>query len=530
MKRLMLCGLIIVLICGFAACVRNNDYIDRFNIEAGKAAFIEASESIVPNSAIKIEVPEGVEPCSPELEAGALIVSVDSDEVDENFEPIPAYGIATLSGALLVECIYTKIARSGNFFMAELTKSGSVSNEDISYDFYYKDGTRLFGTENVISGFAAISEDYFALYTAQSSEVFYKDGSPLFGTNKQLSSAYCYSVCGDYLFAHEPANAIYFIFQIFQDSLTLIKSYVSGEARLYSVGYLGAGNFLVSTTEITDGGDYDYWNYIESNRYNYSQTNKIYNPRSGEKSLNGELIIAGIINKYTPSIVYSERKGYNLKDGYSAVLAIKTDTNKKYAGSECYVVNADALAVLKMPEGLTPFMLTYKDGLGFAGSAVAGYSAALFDYSAGAVWVRGETEYYAQSYGYGRYVLAKSVSGALRYGMLDSDGNTVVDFDLEFLSAFSGDYAIAKADGSYYRMNKSGERIAVIEDIRADNIQLAFSCYVYIESGKLGLKNFAGEVLVAAEYDETDYLGMASGQIFAIFVKDGIKDVYLIGG
>ncbi len=525
MKRLMLCVLIICVVCGFAACEKIHLPLDRFNVEAGRAAFIQAEEGLLPTLAVKIEVPEETMPYSPHLDTGVLIVSADSDEVDEDFNPIPAYGIADLSGNLLAECIYDRVAVSGNFLMAELEGSAGTG-ESLSYDFYYKDGTKLFNTENVINGFAAISEDYFVLYTEEASEVFYKDGNAIFGTNRQLSSEYCYSVCGEYLFAHEPESAIFFIFRIFQGSPILVNSFVSGSTKLYSVGYLGNGNFIVAATDVEDGSDYDYWTYIDSSRYNYSQTVKIYNPNSGEKAFETDVIIAGVINKYTPSIIYTERKNYNLEEGYSALLTIKVNGEKQSTGSECYVVNGEGLTVLRMPEGLTPFMLTYKYDSGFAGNALSGYAAALFDLSGAALWTKNDVEYYAQSYGYGRYVLAKTVSGVLCYGMLDGNGNTIIDFNLDFLSGFSGEYAIAELDGSYYRVNRSGELSAVIDDIREDNLQLSFNCYVYTESGKIGLKNFCGDILVAADYDDVEYLGVTGGQIFAIFIKDGIKEAY----
>lgn len=527
MKKLFIGALMLIIVCCFASCKTPVEHIERFTLEAGRAAYIESEERAVPNTALKLNVPEGTEPYLVNIDAGVIIVSADSDEVDEEFNPIPAYGIADLNGILVADCVYDRIAVSGNFLMAEIDNGVELS--DISYDFYYKDGTKLFNTENVINGFTAISDDYFVLYTEESSEVFYKDGSALFGTNRQLSSSYCYSVCGEYLFAQEPENAIYFIYRIFEASPMLVKSYVSNSSRIYISGYIGNGEFLVAETVIADNNDYDYWSYVGSLRYYYSQTVKIIRPDSDETVIDSDVIITGVINKHSPAIDYSVRKAYNLKEGYSAVTTIKTDNEKQNVGIECYVINNDAVTVLKMPEGLTPFMMTYKNNLGFAGNALNGYAAALFDYAGNAVWIKQDAEYYAQSYAYQRYIAAKSDGEALRYGMFDTNGNTIIDFNLDFLSGFSGDYALAKNEGSYYRVNKNGELIEAIGDIRDDNLQLTFNCYVYIDENKLGLKNFAGETLIAAEYDDLDYIGGSGGNTIVIFIKNNIKEAYRIG-
>lgn len=523
MKKTAVFLILLLTIAFLCACIKPNLSPERFNIEAGNSAYIQENETLMPISATKLTVPDNTLPNKPYTDIGIIIVSAESDMLDENLEPLVLYGIADVFGNAYTECIYQDIIVSGNFIMAKFD-----DETNISYDFYYKDGTKLFNTENVISGFAAIDEEYFVLYTEENSEVFNKYGSALFGVSRQLGSDYNYSICDSYLFAQEPDEAKFFIYRIIGDTLMLLKSYLSTSNKIYSVGYIGEGDFLVISTNTAEDNSYSYKDIIEDETYYYNQITKIYNENSGEKIFTSEELLIGIVNNYTPTVDYSARKNLNLREGYSMAYTIVTDTNKLYTGQECYIINSDVLTVVKMPEGMTPFMFKYYDGYGFAGNAVSGYRAALFDLSGKTIWTKEDTEYYAQNYNNERYVLAKSIEGVLAYGLLDSRGNTLIDFNLDYLAPFAGEFSVAETDGHYYKVNKNGELISEITDIRKDNTQFTFNYYIYQNGDKIGVKNYNGDILIEAIYESVEFQGYINGKNYIILNAGDSLDAYLI--
>ncbi len=516
MKKLVSALLCLIIALLLAACVKTSyEEVERFTIAAGRGAYIQARDTVMPSASVKLSVPEGTLPVMPYEDAGIIIVSADTDMVDDNFDTIKAFGAADLAGNLLVECVYSEISVSGNFLMA-IHDDG----EEISYDFYYKDGAKLFATGNVINNFAAIDEDYFAVYTEYNSEVFYKSGAALFGQARQLTSAYHYSLCGEFLLAHEPEQAHYFIYRIVENSILLQKSYMSTVNILYNIGYIGQGDFLISAMQTATAQQHMYSDMIDDSTHYLNQSLKVYNPVSGEKAISSEIIIIGIVNRYTPTILYTERKRLNLKEGYSAAYALKLNSEKARIGQEAYVINRNGTAVVRLHGGLSPFTITYKNDYGFAGNAVSGYSAALFDLSGAALFMKSDSEYYAQSYNNGRYTLAKMTSSGLLYGLLDSNGEAIIDFELQFLATFVSNYSVAKKDDVYFRINANGDLLAVIEDIYGDNTQFVFNCYTYLEDSKIGVKNYAGEVLIQAAYDSVVFRGYVGDKVY-ILLADG---------
>ncbi|NCA66662.1 MAG: hypothetical protein EOM87_01210 [Clostridia bacterium] len=501
------------------------DTTERFTIAAGRAAFVEASNAVMFTTATKLIAPENAYIAVPYEDIGIMVIKAESGEEDEDNNPVMLFGIADIEGAILVACDYISISVSGNFCMATRDEG-----ENYSYDFYYKDGNLLFSTENVIDNFAAIDDEYFVLYTTNNSEVFNNKGKAMFGLARQLTSAYSYSVCGNYLFAQEPTKALYFIYEIVDESILLSKSYISTANSIYSIGYIGNGDFLVSATSIGTASSYDYSDTIDNTKHYFMQTVKIYNAvTNSEKIIMLEKLLIGIVNKYTPTIPFHSRKTLNLKEGYSAVCVLDINDNKERIGQRYYVMNKDCVLTVKMVEGMTPFMFTYKNELGFAGIAVSNYSAALFSLSGDVIWRKDDAEYYAQSFNSNLYVLAKTVGDGLRYGLLDESGNTLIDFNLQFLATFVDGKSVAKYNGAYYRVDYSGALGETIEDIRDGNTQFAFNCYIFEDNGKLGVKNYAGNILIPADYDNIEYQGYVGEKTYIILKSLDTVDAYRLG-
>ena len=100
----------------------------------------------------------------------------------------------------------------------------------------------------------------------------------------------------------------------------------------------------------------------------------------------------------------------------------------------------------------------------------------------------------------------------IKYGAATADGKIITDCIYDRLSAFYGGYAVGiKVSGenaSYYRIDESGR-----EELINDMYVLKDGVYIFSEGEKVGLKNYAGEVLLKAEFDSLS-----------------VSDNYMLGG
>ncbi len=91
------------------------------------------------------------------------------------------------------------------------------------------------------------------------------------------------------------------------------------------------------------------------------------------------------------------------------------------------------------------------------------------------------------------------------FGAIATDGRYLLPFEYEELTMFYGDYCIGvRKEGSaylYYRVDKSGNKV-LLNDV----VNIREGVYVFQSDGKLGLKNYAGNVLLEAKYDNLDVL------------------------
>jgi hypothetical protein len=175
---------------------------------------------------------------------------------------------------------------------------------------------------------------------------------------------------------------------------------------------------------------------------------------------------------------------------------------------------------------LTPFSIRYKNDYGFAGSALSGYGAALFYLNGEKVFHKTDAEYQAQSFNNNRYVLAKVKDNKLKYGILDENGDTLVDFEYDFVATYVSGLSIAKADGKYYKLDAGGEAVKEITDIKDNTSQFAFNSYIYISGSKIGLKNYNESVLVPAVFDQLIFQGFVDGELFVTLVSGTVHETY----
>lgn len=117
-----------------------------------------------------------------------------------------------------------------------------------------------------------------------------------------------------------------------------------------------------------------------------------------------------------------------------------------------------------------------------------------------------------------------------KYGVVGMDGRIIVPFEYKELTPFYGEYALgSKAEGGkkWYRITEDkAEELSDVVSVRQ-------GVYVFERYGKLGLKNYAGDILLDPVFEKLDvYEVFLTGGTFqsnyVVTVKDGISTIYTI--
>ena len=522
--------LLAFIVFAFVACSpKNGTVVERYTIDVGEKVFLQ--DPRIPTYVNAEEVP---------LPEGYSFVSVV--EKDVFFVKKNDYFGMVANGKLVIDCKYESVTSSGKFICGTyVNEELELSDEEIIYgtdankinDIYYVDGVKLLEITGSIS-FEGINDDYCALYYGGYSQVFDKNGVYYFNEKSRVNVRFRYSICNGLLFGHDSSRGDWFIWELqtekngdaVQGNSFILSFYTSDANTIYSMAYLGNGEFAVVETRTAEG-NYDYYDVINEDKFYFTQTCVIFNPLTGrQRTVTLEKLVFGFINEHSPDLSLEQKSNLNLSSGYTAVSTAVLSEDKRRIASAYYVVDANMNFVIKYPSNISPTAIRFKDGYGFCGEATSNYAAALYYVNCDPVWVLDDASYFGQSFNYGRYVLAKVTDDGLKYGVLDADGSVVSDYVYSFVSPYTATSAISILDGAYYRLDLQGEKTAIY-DAYDDNYLTYFGIYGYLSGEKIGVKNFDGDVIIAATYDSVDYIGR-SDALYILLTKGGVSTLYIL--
>lgn len=527
MKR-KACILLMILIATIAltSCVRSQPLSDSYTIEKGREVFI-SEEYHNYTVAEQVPLPEGVffESCLYD-DTYLVYAPIDSEKETEEY----LYGMANSEG-LILPCEYNAVSKSGLFLnFSKVEESGGTTNE-----IRYIDGVLLLKISGSIS-IEAINDDYCTLYYDSYSQVFDKDGVYYFSDNTKMSSNFSYSYCDGRLFGQDTLLNDWFVWtlskQVGSDSqpsgIALIDRFFTSDNEIKTVCYLGRDVYLVIESVESNKSNYTYYEVKDGVERFVSQSAYTVNLSNGKvEDVELEYPILGVLNKYSPSMSYEQRASFNVKERYTAACVAVLGEDLKRVGLRYYVIDSDCNFVIRYPDGITPGAISFIDGYGFTGMATAGYGSGLYYMNCDTIWINQEHEYFAPSFSYGRYVCAYVAESGSVYGAFDSEGNVVIDFEYSYISPFSQNNAIAQK-GVYYLIDLEGEIVKELEDYYEDVTPHSFGLYIYKDNGYLGIKNFAGDILVKAENNSYVSVERRGGTIFACFEKEEASVLYRI--
>lgn len=520
-KKVSILILIAVIALSLCSCYETREPFSRYTVEVGRQVF--KSDNADYNWSISEwqGIPDGyyfVEP----LGENAYICYTELSSDGKN----KAYGVMSIDGKVVIDCKYEVISYSGSFICGRYYDDQAQMKSDV----YYLDGVLLMSGEGVVS-IEAIDNEYCSLYANGASYVFDKNGVNYSGVNSGLSENVCYSVCDDYLLGYDRSNGDWFIWQLFKGAdngsgFMVLDRIFEATDRIYSVAYIGMNSFIVVET-VESELDYDYFEIINGKNYYIRQSCYIYNAVSGMDELfDSEYPIISIANRYSPTLSITQKLAVNLNDGYSAVNAGIVEDGER-VGYRYFVIDAKGRFVIRYPEGINSTAMRFIDGFGFTQGAGMGSSCGLYYMNCDLIWQKSDREYYSQSFSSGRYVLSVVQGDAIRYGVLNSEGNTVVDWNYSYISPYRNGLALFRPiDGSVGIMDADGNEVQSIEGYISTTSLTAYGLYAS-EAGNINeIKDFNGNVLISTDFDSIVYIGVENGALYIVLKNDGAELLY----
>lgn len=532
MKKIITLFLLIILILTLVGC-KSRENVGKesfFTVETGRKVFVSDETDFELKKEKTVNLPEGYHFSKFVDEDTYIVYTRDVIVEVEGETTVDRYGVFNNSGNMLVENKYERLDSTGNFIF------GYYYTDEAEYksDIYYINGNKILTTDYAIE-LVALSTDFCALYYDNYSQVFDKDGVYYFANSNKMSGNLHYSVCDDYLFGYDAVLGDWFIWETYVNNsgeipygFVLLKKLFEGENSLFSVAYLGNDNFLVVET-MSVSENYDYFEVINGTTYYIKQKTSIYNVVADSQTFyNSDYPILSVVNHYSPTLTLEQKNKLNINKGYTRVNAGIVDENGERVTYRFFVINDKGEFVIRYPENMSPSAMRFIDGYGFAQGASENFSAALYYMNCDLVWIKNDREYYGQSFSDGRYVLYCSISGGMRYGVLNTDGEIIVDFEYAYISPFVNNLAFfRKTDGEVGIMDVDGERIEQIENFVSGSNTTSFGVYEFENNGKRGIKTFDGEEIISAEYDSLVYIGRNEDKFIVVESSNDKETIYI---
>lgn len=520
-KKISILILIAVIALSLCSCYETREPFSRYTVEVGRQVFKLDNADYEWSVSEWMTIPEGYHFVET-LGGNSYICYTELSSDGEN----KAYGVMSMDGKLVIECKYEAVSYSGSFICGRYYDDRA----DVKSDVYYSDGVLLVSGDGSVS-IEAIDSEYCSLYTNGASYVFDKNGVNYSGANSGLSENVCYSVCDDYLLGYDKSNGDWFIWQLYKGAdngfgFMVLDRIFEATDRVYSVAYIGANNFMVVETaenEVT----YDYFETINGKNYYIKQNCYIYNADSDvEESFDSEYPIVSITNKYSPTLSITQKSAVNLNDGFSAVNAGIIKDGER-VGYRYFVIDTKGRFVIRYPDGINSTAMRFIDGFGFTKGAGIGSSSGLYYMNCDVIWQRSDREYYSQSFSSGRYVLSVVQGEDIRYGVLNSEGEEVVEWNYSYISPYRNGLALFRAvDGSVGIMNADGNEVQDIEGYISTTSLTAYGLYASKARDINEIKDFNGNILISTDFDSIVYIGLEDDALYIVLQKDGAELLY----
>ncbi len=519
-KRTTTILLLVIIVLSLCSCTRTQEPFSRYTIEVGRQVFKSDNADYDWTVSSQGVVPDGYHFVEP-IGDNAYICYTELSSDGES----KAYGLMSFDGKIIIECKYDSLSYSGNFICGRYYDDQA----ELKSDVFYLDGVLLMSGDGSVS-IEAIDDYYCSLYINGSSYVFDKNGVNYSGENSGLSENVCYSVCGDYLLGYDKEIGDWFIWQLYNgfnsgSGFMLLDRIFEASDKVYSVAYIGLNRFMVIET-VENKADYDYFETINGSKYYIKQNCYIYHTGSGkDKSFNSEYPIISITNRYSPTLSIAQKSAVNLNDGYSAVNAGIVENGER-VGYRYFVIDSEGRFVIRYPESINSTAMRFIDGFGFTQGAGNGSTAGLYYMNCDPIWQKSDREYYTQSFSSGRYVLSVVESEGVRYGVLNSEGETVVEWNYSYISPFRNGLALFRTtEDSVGIMNADGEEIQKIDEYIHIPSLTSYGLYASLSNGTNTIKNFKGDVLIS-DFESISYVGQENGTLYIVLQKDGVESLY----
>lgn len=510
MKKTALLLVLVLLLSVAFACTPKS--VQSFTVEAGKAAFVQEENARPTRVTATVDLPAGKSFVADWGEAGVLVADVMDEETGAAL-----YGVWR-DGAYLLPCTFRRVDYAAPYYVAQYRDMESQGIE-----VYDRTGRMLVGSQDTSARVVVVSDEYFALYTTQNAQLFDAEGEAYFGEGI-MQPTESVSACGQYVLTIDTALGSC---RVWDGKNVLRRRFYEQDVR-YVAAYID-GRFFVTALGKGTQNNYTYIEKTADETVYMRQRAWWYYPETDVlEPTTIDYVLLSVVNACTAGVDATSWRTYGLNEGYSAAVVAELDRDKVHAGERYYVLDKDARPVVRYPVDVNPTAIRFRDDVGFAGSSLVSGAAALYDLACNMLWQKNDRRYATMRWQWGRLVASYREDGRTLYGAFDAEGNVAVDFVYDYMSPYFGDRCAAKTDGRYVLLDGAGTPRTSIE-IACPEHWLGYGVYAFRAGASVGVKNFAEETIVAAEWDALTAIGRnADGTLYIVARKGDTQRVLRI--
>ena len=510
MKRILV--LLVVLSLAFAAFACTPHTVQGFTIESGRAAFAQLDDPTLPREVVRsIRLPAGTSFVADWGDMGVLVSQAFGEE-----GTITRYGVWR-DDAYVLPCEYRRLEVVGDFY---LTQYHLLDERKV--EVFDRTGTLLVGTADTSAGVVAVSSDYFVFYTDTDAQLFDSEGNAYF-LDGVLRSGDRVSVCGDYVVTIDATGSSLCIW----DGSNILRHRFSADDTRYVMAYVG-DRFLVTAISAGTEKNYTYIEEQDGQTYYMRQQAWWYDPVT-DVTVKADLdyVVLSVRNAYTPAVSREEVAAMHLRTGYSAVVVAELDERKVHVSDRYYVMDSEARLVVRYPVGINPTAIYYRADRGFVGSSHTASAAALYDLAGNLIWQDKSHTYATMRWQGDRLTASYYEDGVTHHGAFDSEGNVAVPFDYRYMSPYFEGLAVAGDADTYYVLDAAGKVLSTI-DVACPEHWLGYGLYTYRQGDYTGVKNFAGQVVVAPTSQTITSIGITVDGSTYLICQEGDTQTVLV--
>lgn len=481
MRKLLSIVLIFILLISLFACNKDDEFIPKeinfepFGEDAGREVFVNYKD-FEKLSEITNEITIGRYEIDTIDLTNELVVYKDEKDVSSQYSKV--YYIKKFDGEDIIPVTtntdYVSCSIDNNIII--------LMTQDNLYTIYNNNGKKIGENINNVDSIRTVGEKHFRIdFNNDRTQVYHIEEGAIF--NNETAYPYLSDEIVSFSDKYLMIQTIDGYINIVNNIGSLVFYYRNSNDVNNRIEYLGNDRFLIITNTLGNSKDYD---ALIDEKY-YKQSIFIYEAILDKTyQIEYDYYIYSFWNKYnSPSVAIYLKNNYNYMSIYNLNQNKTLKTENPYI---VYIVNEDLTPCIRIQDNVYQY-LYFKEDYAIENNR---REAKVIGLDANKIWESEDSINNIYHFNDGAMVVGKRIEREQLRGVYDIQGNLIIDFEYNELSAFVEGYAIGEINGIYYRVDKNNNRTLINKDV----LSIGYGTYIIQENDYQLLYNNNGDAII----------------------------------